>query len=209
MKRLDIQPGTIFNKLEFIEYGQKKELPCGQKVLTANCKCECGNIKENILVLHLVRNRIKSCGCLNPIHNMTRTKLHTTWRAMCNRVRETYFEKKYYFDKGITLFEDWKDFRNFRDWAFLNNYVDGLQIDRIDNSKGYCPDNCRFVTQEENLSNRDITKKYNYKGEYLSIAQLARKYNKNYDTVYTRVKNGKSIEYAIETPVRQFKTYDR
>ena len=80
-----------------------------------------------------------------------------------------------------------------------------MQIDRIDNSKGYYPDNCRFVTQEENLANRDITKKYTYKGESLSIAQLARKYNKNYDTVYIRVKNGKSIEYAIETPVRQFK----
>lgn len=204
MKRLELKNGDKFNKLTFIKYAGKKELPCGQKILIAKCKCDCGNYKD-VLVLHLVRNRIKSCGCLNPIHNLSGTKLHTIWRAMCNRVKPNYAERKYYFDKGITLYKEWKSFINFKNWALKNNYKEGLQIDRIDNSKGYYPENCRFVTQEENMSNRDITKKYEYNGEYLSIAQLCRKYNKDYHLVYRRIKLGKDIKTALEKPVRIFK----
>lgn len=204
MKRLELKNGDKFNKLTFIEYASKKELPSGQKILVAKCKCDCGNYKD-VLVLHLVRNRIKSCGCLNPIHNMSGSKLHTTWRAMCNRVKPNYQERKYYFDKGITLCSEWESFINFKDWALQNNYKEGLQIDRIDNSKGYSPENCRFVTQEENMANRVITKKYNYNGDNLSIAELCRKYNKDYNLVYQRIRLGKNIKEAIETPIRIFK----
>jgi len=204
MRRLDLKNGDKFNKLTFIEYASKKELPSGQKILVAKCKCDCGNYKD-ILVLHLVRDRIKSCGCLNPIHNMSGTKLHTIWRAMCNRVKPTYHERKYYFDKGITLYSEWGSFIKFKDWALQSNYKDGLQIDRIDNSAGYHPDNCRFVTQEQNLANRDITKKYEYAGELLSISELCRKYNKDYNLVYRRILAGKDIKYALELPVRVFR----
>jgi len=39
-------------------------------------------------------------------------------------------------------------------WGLANGYQKGLQLDRIDNYKGYSPENCRFVTMKENLANK-------------------------------------------------------
>lgn len=61
-KRLSIQPGDKFNHLTYIRDAKSKKLPSGQKPRIARCKCDCGKVK-NILLLHLVRGRIKCCGC--------------------------------------------------------------------------------------------------------------------------------------------------
>ncbi|MFC9222450.1 hypothetical protein ACFT8W_17180 [Streptomyces hygroscopicus] len=56
--------------------------------------------------------------------------------------------------RGISVCEEWMDFAIFRDWALANGYMDGKEIDRIDNNLGYNPENCRWVTKLENLDNR-------------------------------------------------------
>jgi hypothetical protein len=46
---------------------------------------------------------------------------------------------------------EWRhDFRVFRDWALAHGYHNDLTIDRIDNDKGYSPDNCQWLTRAEN-----------------------------------------------------------
>jgi len=56
-----------------------------------------------------------------------------------------------YGGKGITVCDDWKnDLKKFYDWAIDHNWVKGLCIDRIDNKKGYYPENCRIITRSEN-----------------------------------------------------------
>jgi hypothetical protein len=65
--------------------------------------------------------------------------------------------KSHYIDRGITVCEEWVIFENFRDWALANGYSDDLQIDREDNEKGYCPENCRWVTPKENCNNKRNT----------------------------------------------------
>ena len=49
------------------------------------------------------------------------------------------------------------------------SYQEGLYIDRIDNDKGYSPDNCRWVTNKEN--NRNRTNNVRYRG--LCVAEWA------------------------------------
>ena len=60
-----------------------------------------------------------------------------------------------YFDRGVSVCNLWNESSKlFIDWALVNEYKKGLEIDRIDNSKGYEPDNCRFVTKSINSQNR-------------------------------------------------------
>lgn len=64
---------------------------------------------------------------------------------------------------GITMCDEWKNsYNEFKTWAENNGYKEDimpngrnrLTLDRIDNSKGYCPSNCRWVTQKDQQNNR-------------------------------------------------------
>ena len=71
---------------------------------------------------------------------------------------------------------DWKnDFGAFNQWAMNNGYQDGLTIDRIDNNKGYFPENCRWVTQK--IQNRNYSRNHllTYNGETMCLADMAKK----------------------------------
>ena len=88
-------------------------------------------------------------------HRMSGTRIYRTWtnlRQRCsNSNRPDY---KYYGGKGARVCDEWNDWKNgflcFYDWAMANGYKDGLTIDRVDSSKGYCPSNCEWITHDEN-----------------------------------------------------------
>lgn len=61
----------------------------------------------------------------------------------------------HYASSGITVCNEWmRDSDVFVSWAINNGWKPGLEIDRIDNTAGYSPENCRFVTRSQNLVNR-------------------------------------------------------
>jgi len=61
----------------------------------------------------------------------------------------------YYGARGIKVCDEWLgNPKEFVKWSLENGYEDGLEIERIDNEKGYSPDNCTFVTHQMNMCNR-------------------------------------------------------
>ena len=77
--------------------------------------------------------------------------LYNRWRSMINRCKPSCKHRKYYYDKGITVCDAWlNDFYLFKAWAITNGYSPELTIDRIDDTKGYSPENCRWITKSEN-----------------------------------------------------------
>lgn len=85
-------------------------------------------------------------------HGLSKTRLYRTWNNMkqrCYNPKNPNYAS--YGGRGITIYQEWlDDFQRFYDWAMANGYSDELTIDRIDGTKGYFPDNCRWVTWEEN-----------------------------------------------------------
>jgi len=61
-----------------------------------------------------------------------------------------------YGGRGITVCKSWRNFDNFAKWALENGFDENLDLDRIDNSKGYYPENCRFITHTENMRNTRV-----------------------------------------------------
>jgi len=205
-KRLNIITGTKYNYLEVISDGANLRMPSGQINRTIKCKCDCGTIKE-IRLLHLIRNKISSCGCKHKTMNgKSTTKLFKVWRALNRRCDKDYFENHLYFKKGITVCEEWKyKFESFENWSLKNGYKEGLQIDRTDNSKGYSPYNCRWVTSKINTNNRDNTIILNYKNNSISLNLLLDTLglNNHYGAIYRRIKRGWEHNKAIDTPIKK------
>ncbi len=85
-------------------------------------------------------------------------------KARCyNPNHQTYYA---YGGRGIKVCKIWRqDFKAFYDWCIINGWQKGLQIDRINNNGDYKPSNCRFVTCQQNLCNRQDTVFIKYKGE--------------------------------------------
>ena len=71
-----------------------------------------------------------------------------------------------YGGKGIRVCQEWLDNPElFEEWSLENGYEDNLTIDRIDSTKDYCPDNCRWVTLEDNAKYKSTTRVLDVDGE--------------------------------------------
>ena len=72
------------------------------------------------------------------------------------RVLGNAYTKKTYYEKGITYCKEWEDFSNFKKDMY-DTYQDNLELDRIDNTKGYYKENCHWVTKKRNCRNKTNT----------------------------------------------------
>jgi len=102
-------------------------------------------------------------------HGKTGTKIHNLWKYIHSRCKRSDPKTTSYKTKGITVCDEWKSSQAFIEWAESNGYQEGLQIDRINNDEGYSPDNCRFVTPQENANNRDNTMLLTLNGKTQSV----------------------------------------
>lgn len=111
---------------------------------------------------------------------------------------------KWYGERGITICDEWlRSYDLFEKWAFTHGYCDDLTIDRIDNNKGYSPENCRWVTIRVQNNNLRKNKYITYKGKTQSMADWCRELNLHYSATRSRLAKGWSVEKAFTTKVRE------
>ena len=108
----------------------------------------------------------------------------------------------------VQMCDEWEnDFTAFRTWALANGYEPGLTIDRIDNSKGYSPDNCRWVTWRQQANNRSTNVCIEYDGKQMTLSELAEHIGLPKSTVKLRYEYGWSIADIANTPYRSRKKW--
>ena len=111
---------------------------------------------------------------------------------------------KNYGNRGISVCEEWNDFAVFSEWATANGYRDDLTIDRKDNNKGYCPENCRWSDRIEQANNTGRNHLVSYNGETRTISEWSRITRIKYHTLLHRInKYNWSAERALTTPAKE------
>ena len=107
--------------------------------------------------------------------------------------------------------EEWDNsFVEFENWALSNGYNPELKgsectIDRIDNDKGYYPDNCRWVDQKTQCNNKSNCNYITYNEETHTLSEWSRIVGVNSRTLRDRIyKLGWPIEEALFIPAGNY-----
>jgi hypothetical protein len=152
MRPISIQEGQRFGRLTV-----SVEIARQGKFRAFRCQCDCGRIKD-VRLSHLTMGKILSCGCYHrdqhTKHGMYGSSVYRRWNAMlqrCENPKAAAF--KNYGGRGIKVCERWHDFQNFIADVGMPPKP-GLELDRIDNERGYEPGNVRWVSEVVQVRNQ-------------------------------------------------------
>lgn len=202
-KSITIHPGTVFGRLAVIQSFMRGN------GFVCICTCECSpEITREFPQHTLVSGHTQSCGCKRGFrgrytHRMSKTREYKIWVMMkdrCTNPRSAAYEL--YGGRGITVCDRWDNFEEFiadMGWRPSPQHT----LDRIDNNKGYCPDNCRWATVEQQVNNRSNTVVVVFQGNEVPIQRLARMFNLSATALRKRIlERGWTVERAVTTPLR-------
>lgn len=215
-KNKDIRPQYGYCKVLYID----KYNTLLHKTLWVKVKCKkCGKIVSKSL--SRMKDAIKhgypnTCGCVvsksdrdDAVGN--RHRLYSIWNNMISRVEcENSPQYKYYGERGITICKEWRNnYLSFKEWALNHGYNDKLTIDRIDVNGNYEPNNCRWITQKQQLRSMRSNKMYTINGVTKCLQDWCEYYDINMNTVNKRLRLNWDIEKALTKPVKKNNHYSQ
>ncbi len=175
--------------------------------------CECGNTKY-IQNTKVITGVVKSCGCYNRekitkhgygAHNRNnKLKTYQIWSGIKQRCfNEKNKSYARYGAVGISMCNEWKN--SFE--AFLRDMgerpFDGASIDRIDNSKGYSKENCKWATPLEQANNMRSNVNITFGSATRSLSYWCRFFGIHHATASSRIKEyGMTPHEALVTPLK-------
>lgn len=150
------------------------------------CSRSCGNSMTSKKHGHSTGNKFSST--------------YSTWATMKSRCINTASPKYYmYGEKGITVCEEWLDFSRFlRD---MGERPKGMTLDRIDGTKGYFKENCRWATPAQQQRNLKSNVMINYKEQEYILTDLANLLGLSPATLKYRIRAGWN-ENDYSTPAK-------
>lgn len=106
---------------------------------------------------------------------------------------------KYYGAVGISVCEEWHNADCFGVWAKSSGWFDGATLDRIDNNKGYSPENCKWSTKKEQAKNRRTTRLITHNGETHNLTEWAEILGVDRKLLINRLWRGWGEEEILDT----------
>lgn len=140
-------------------------------------------------------------------HGLSQKRIYRVWLSMKGRCSEEN-GSLCHGARGITVCEEWAQegedgFLPFYNWSVNNGYTDELTLDRIDVNGPYSPENCRWVTVQEQNYNKRNTLYVEINGERTSLSQHY--YSEPdrivpYSVIVSRFKQGWTLEEMFSIP---------
>jgi hypothetical protein len=130
-------------------------------------------------------------------HRLSRHPIYTCWQHMkyrCLVPSNSAYE--YYGGRGITVCERWLHFPNFYEDMYPT-WVKGLSIERVDNSKGYSPDNCVWASQKQQMRNTRRNRYVDTPDGQMCLRDAETAYGIMEDTLRVRIDAGVSAEMLL------------
>jgi hypothetical protein len=205
--------GQKFNMLTAVRF--TKVSPGGQAYWLF--RCDCGNEKE-VRANHAKTGQIKSCGCSTSelmsqngskhghYKGDVATPEYSAWTQAKQRCHSPTHQSFFrYGARGIAMCDRWRDgdgglsgFECFI--ADMGLRPEGGTLDRIDNDKGYSPDNCRWVSMKVQGRNRSDNLVIEFQGEKICATEAAEKVGLRAGLVIQRLRRGWSVKRALKPP---------
>ena len=133
------------------------------------------------------------------IHGMSYSREYISWQTMkarCYNKNNDHY--KNWGGRGIAVCDKWKNsFENF--YEDMGKRPAGTTLDRINNDKGYSPENCRWATMKQQENNRRNNHLITYNGKTMTISQWSERLNFKKHIIGERLKRGWSVEKALTT----------
>ena len=202
---MDVPRGTRFGRLVVLTEMPIHISAAGKRGRRFQCECDCGNVTD-VRIDSLRSGATKSCGCLQKErqaasatkHGMNGTPEYNIWQGInqrCSNPSARDFHR--YGGRGITVCDRWqKSFSDFFADMGPRPSPDHT-IDRIDNDKGYSPENCRWTTWKVQHRNRRDNRLLTFDGRTLCLAAWAEETGIGYQVLYGRLARGYTVEQAL------------
>jgi len=146
-----------------------------------------------------LKSRPKSVYTSPATHGKSRTLTWNSWYSMRRRIRCGSKHHPTYQDLDID--PRWQDFS-----VFLSDMGERpskeYSIDRIDNTKGYWPQNCRWATKRQQATNRSSNLMLTYKGKSQCLSAWAKDIGVHRDTLKKRLGEGLTIEDLVDSDIK-------
>lgn len=178
----------------------------GRALVRARCVCTCGGLVD-VGTSRLLSGNTKSCGCLRrettskraQTHAMSKLPEYKAWKTMkarCNNPKHHAFHR--YGGRGIQVCKPWMEsFENFVNDMGLRPA--GMTIDRKDNNKGYCKENCHWASIKTQARNRSNNHVLTMNGQSHCINEWAEILGIHHNKIRERLSRGCSIERSLST----------
>lgn len=199
--RYKYKPGDMIGNYLILEETSPNKY--NQMKYTVSCT-KCGYIYYDVLLAD-IRRKVKSeegCNHSPQKSSYNNWKVKRIGHIYGNMVRRCHDPRsinyKDYGAKGIRVCNEWiNDHTAFENWMLDNGYQDTWEIDRIDHTKGYCPENCRLVPPGYNSKfNRSNIPNYIIDGELVTGPDIARRLGLRNRQYFSIIYNKHGKEYT-------------
>ncbi len=137
-------------------------------------------------------------------HRLGKPSTYSHWVNMKTRcLNKNNVKYKSYGGRGITICDEWLSFENFHYWAINNGFREDLTLERIDVNGNYEPNNCTWITMEQQAKNKRNVANYTFNGKSMNINEWTKYLGFGKETIRERLKRGWTIEEALSKPLKK------